>query len=499
MTKPTEPPMQQTQQNVPTDLSMFPNLKYLENVTGPEALKFAEDHNKISNGRLKSDPRYSKTFDDIYQILSAKDKLPGFYLMNNEIYSFWQDDVHAKGLLRKTSVHSLNTGHPEWEVILDVDQLAQNENKNWVYKGILCLEPDYELCLLSLSDGGKDAVTLREFNLKTKSFVADGFYIPESKSNATWYDKDTLLVGDGTDNTTLTSSGYPSQVKLLHRGDSLDKAPVIFTCNRNSMSVYVSSKLLDSGERFTSISDQLSFYESLNYILNFDEKKLIKIPIPTSANFETVFKGQVLFSTREPLDNYRAGSVLSFPLSEVESYHLEMSQIFKPSATEFFEGLTVSKNHVYIGTLQDVKSKITQLSFENNHWKNTHLQIGSAQGNTSLATAENTSDNVYYFYYDFLTPTSVFHFDETKKEAPKSVLKTPARFDSHDLTFAQYKVKSKDGTLIPYFLVHKKNMKYDSKNPTLLYGYGGFEIPMTSNYLSATGKAWLEKGGVYAL
>ena len=211
----------------------FSNLKYLEEITGDQALKFAHDNNKISDQRLKTDPRFQTTYDDIFKILSAQDKLPNFYIMAGEIYNLWQDDVHAKGLFRKSTIPSFNTGKPSWTTILDVDKLAEDEKIGWVFRGIQCLEPDYEHCLVSMSDGGKDAGVLREFNLKTKTFVDGGFAVAESKSHATWLDKDTILVGDATNPKTLTNSGYPSQIKLLKRGQKLEIAEVIFSCNPN--------------------------------------------------------------------------------------------------------------------------------------------------------------------------------------------------------------------------------------------------------------------------
>lgn len=476
------------------------HLKYLEDVTGEKAIKFAEDNNKITDQRLKTDPRYQQTYDDVFKILSAKDKLPNFYIMAGEVYSLWQDDIHVKGIFRKSTISSFNTGNPEWMTILDVDQLAAKENKNWVFKGIHCLQPAYTHCLVSLSDGGKDAIVLREFNLKTLEFITDGFLIPESKSHATWLDENSLLVGDATNPKTLTASGYPAQIKLLKRGQSLEKAPVMFTCSPGAMSAYVDSQLVDD-VRYTTVVDQLTFYESDTYFVDSERNKLNKLRIPRSANYETVFKGQVIFSTRNAMDEFRAGSVISFPVSDITKYKVAFSSVFKPTKKMFYESYSLgpSKDHLYVQVLNDVKSQVLKYTFKNGSWASEPMKIGDSNGNLGITSLNRLSHDTYFTYYDFLTPPSVYNYNESLNAPAKKILETPSRFDSSNLKISQYKAKSKDGTLIPYFVVAPKSMKLDGKNPTLLYGYGGFEIPMLASYSGSTGKVWLSKGGVYVL
>jgi prolyl oligopeptidase len=476
------------------------HLKYLEDVTGEKAIQFALDNNKVTDQRLKSDPRYQKTYDEVFKILSAKDKLPNFYIMAGEIYNLWQDDVHVRGIFRKSSISSFNTGKPSWVTVLDIDQLSAKENKAWVFKGVHCLQPDYTLCLVSLSDGGKDATVLREFNLKTFEFIANGFFIPESKSNATWLDENTLLVGDATNPQSLTASGYPAQIKLLKRGTELSKAPVMFTCSPGAMSAYADSQLIDD-VRYTTVVDQLSFYESDTYLVDSEKNKLNKLPIPRSANLESIFKGQVLFSTRNALDEFRAGSILSFPVADIGKYKVSYQSVFKPTAKKFYEtySLAPSKDHLYVQVLNDVKSQVLKYTFNDGKWSSEPVKIGDANGNLGITSLNRLSNDVYFTYYDFLTPPSVYNVNEASKLPAKKILETPKRFDSSNLKISQYKAKSKDGTMIPYFVVAPKNMKLDGSNPTLLYGYGGFEIPMLANYSGSIGKAWLEKGGVYVL
>lgn len=482
---------------IPQDLD-FSHLDYLEQVDGKEALDFAHKNNKLSDERLKTDKRYKKTYSDIFKILSAKDKLPSFYQMNGEIYNFWQDNKHKRGLFRKTSIKSFNSGKPRWNIVLDIDKLAQIEQANWVYKGISCLQPNYEFCLVKLSDGGKDAIVTREFNLKNKKFVDGGFYIPESKSSATWIDENTIAIGDATDSSTLTSSGYPSQIKILRRGQKLSAAKVIFSCEKNFVSVGVLSELIHN-KRYTYLVKKPSFFESDVYLFNQENMEIIKLPIPTFGSFISIFKDQVLFSIRKEFMNFPAGSLLSFKLSDIKSAKPEIQSIFTPTKTSFFEYATKSKSFLWIGTLSDVKRQLLRLDLISNTWNHDKVHIGDTLGNESVISVDDESEHVYMSYSDFLTPTSIYYSHESLSKKPKIVMKSPTQFNSRKFKIEQFKAKSKDGTLIPYFVVSKKDLKFNGKNATLLYGYGGFEISMTANYLGSTGKVWLEKGGAYVL
>ena len=476
----------------------FAHLDYLENVEGTEALAFAKKNNGLSDLRLKTDKRYQIAYDAILKIVSAKDKLPAFYILNNEIYNFWQDNVHIKGILRKASIASFNTGKPEWKLVLDVDKLSEIEKENWVYKGLSCLEPDYESCIVSLSRGGKDATVLREFNLPTGKFVTDGFVIPESKSDMAWLDQNTILVGDATDSTSLTSSGYPSKLKVLKRSQALKDAEVIFDCELKGLGVSANSQFID-GKRIVFLTNQISFFEAEEYQLNTENLKLQALPIPKTSRFVGLYKEHLLFTNRESLNEFPAGSLLSILQNEIHLAKPAIEPVFIPTANSFYEYSLLSKDHLWVVTLNEVKKRVLKYRLDSAKWIAEEFNLSGQEGNTGVTSADVHSNHVYLSYSDFLTPTTVYHLDESLKMHPTPVLKAPAHFSATGFKISQFKAKSKDGTLVPYFVVYSKNLKFDGLNPTLLYGYGGFEISMTSAYLGATGKVWLEKGGVYVL
>lgn len=474
------------------------HLSYLTEVTGEKALQFAKTQNKISDARIKSDSRYQPTFDQVYKIVSSKDKLPFIHFVGRDVYNFWQDDKHKRGLLRRTTIQSFNSGKPVWETVLDIDLLAQSENKNWVYKRFTCLEPQNELCLMLLSDGGKDAVVYREFNLKTLKFVENGFYIPESKTSASWYDENTLLIGDGTSTSPLTSSGYPSVTKVLKRGTLVADAPILFKGDLKSVSSHAYSYLAE-GKRFTFVNESTSFYEENYYSVDLAKMKLQKVHIPKTSYIAGFHKGHFLIYLREALNEFPAGSLLALRQEDLHQENPPMQIVFKPSATEFYQSSQSSKSYLYVQTLQDVKERLLRYEFTNGAWKSSPVLFADTNGNQAVATISDEHNEVYFHYTDFLSPSTYYFVNDSQAPDIKKVMQSPAYFNAEKYKVEQFKVKSKDGTLIPYFVVSSKKMLLNSLNPTLINAYGGFEIALTPNYLGVAGSIWLDKGGVYVV
>lgn len=400
--------------------------------------------------------------------------------------------------MRKTSIKSFNSSKPDWINVLDIDLLAKTENENWVYKGINCLDPDFKNCLISLSRGGKDAVVIREFNLKQQEFIENGFFLPESKSHVAWLDENTLLVADGCDPNQLTTSGYPMQIKILKRHENLQTAKIVFKGQPDSVLVAAGTQLVEN-KRHVLITHLISFYSAEIFYLDLSNFKLTPIPIPKTAKFEGFYRDQFLFSTRETFNEYPSGSLLSISLHELTAKLPQIHTVFTPNSTQFYERSTSSKNYLWVTTLNDVNKQVLKYRFKNGSWSFDEISLSGARGNEGIYATDEQSNHVYLNYADFLTPTTLYYLDETSIKKPQPVMRSPTQFKSETLKISQFKAKSKDGTLVPYFVVADKNIKLTGHNPTLLYGYGGFEISMTSYYLGALGKVWLEKGGVYVL
>lgn len=492
--------------NAPTD-PLSKDLSYLEDIESFQTKRFVEIENVQSVARLKTDPLFPVIEKEILDVVTAKDKLPSIFFHDKQLYQFWQDQVHVRGQLKRISVADFNAHKDNWEVVLDLDVISQTENKNWVWKHFSCNKRNEKQCLVLLSNGGKDAITAREFDFGTKQFVKDGFSFPESKSQFEWYDENTILWTDATNPDKVTTSGYPQTLKAIKRGQKLDQATLITDVPKDYVSID-SWTILDTDKLHTIVYKSISFYESeIYYLADLATQKLIKIPIPKDAEFRTIYKDQVLYSVKSDFTVGNRlvppGTLLSLPLYSLQKAELP-EVVMQPLPTQHLLAVTRGKDQLWLVTLQDVKRTMVSLDRINNQWQLRKLKHGlnnHDKGNWGVHALDADSNMIYFSYTDFLTPTQVYFSENSRLENPKLKLvqTAPARFDSKNFTTQQYKAKSKDGTMIPYFIVHAKNLKLNGKNPTLQYGYGGFEAAMTPYYLGVPGKVWLTRGNIYVL
>lgn len=471
---------------------------WLEEVEGAKALQFAQEENKKTLEHFKKDPLFKNLEADVRKIYFAKDRLPFVRIMNGELYNFWQDEKHLRGLYRKTTIASYKSANPQWETILDLDALAKKENENWVWKGSVELPPKNERALIYLSRGGKDASVVREFNLKTKEFVKDGFYLPEAKSNVSWVDENTLYVGTDFGPGSMTDSGYARIIKKWKRGTPLSSAELIGEAEKTDMSAFGWVQITPE-KNYAFYSRRISFYEGEDWYQDPSGKKIL-MPMPKDADMNGVFKDHVLYLLRSDLGKFKKGSLVALPFSKI-SEGLKAQQslqlIFEPTNKKFLQRVQLTKNHLLLSTLDNVLGKIVKVSLQNDKWISEDVPLG-ANGLAYISSTEDESDTYLASYMDFLTPSSIYVGDASDKKNHLTLLKkSPERFNAKDLKVERFEVASKDGTLIPYFMISKKNMKLNGTNPTLLYGYGGFESPIQPNYLNIPGKTWLERGGVY--
>ncbi|WP_246845413.1 prolyl oligopeptidase family protein [Bdellovibrio sp. NC01] len=478
---------------------------YLEEVEGKKALEFAKAESKRTVAHFKKDPNFNSIKKDLTKIALADDRLPQVYLMNGEVYNFWQDKKHTRGIWRKTSVEEFKKEKPQWNVLLDLDALAKKENENWVWAGADCLPPKNTRCLISLSRGGKDAKVTREFDLTSLSFVKDGFFLPEAKSYATWIDQDTLYVGTDWGANSLTDSGYPMISKILKRGQALKDAKEVFQGSKKDMSASTFTYFTPK-KNYIFHFRTISFYE--NEVWYEDEKGVrTLLPVPTSADFSGVFDDYFLFLLRDDLKtNTRmipAGSLVALPAQrlKLKEKALDFLDIlFTPKAKRFLSHVGISKTAIYLNLNDNVQGKVARITRqETGSWQLADLNLGNK--GVARAYSNDAFDDAFLVNYtDFLSPSAIYLGMPADKNSDWALLKSaPPRFNSAEMTVDQKEAKSKDGTMIPYFIIHKKNMKLNEKNPTLMYGYGGFESPILPYYLDSIGKVWIERGGVFVV
>ncbi|NVK21591.1 MAG: S9 family peptidase [Kangiellaceae bacterium] len=471
---------------------------WLEEVEGEKALEWVEKNNEKSLGYLKSKPLYEKLYQKNLEVYNSDERIPYVGQMGDYFYNFWRDAKHERGVWRRTTLEEYKKNEPKWETVLDIDALAEKEGENWVYKGSNCIYPTYDRCFINLSRGGADATVVREFDVNSKSFIKDGFQLPEAKTRMAWVDKDTVLVGSDFGEGSLTDSGYPRLVKEWKRGQDIEKAKLVFEGNKEDVSVggFV---VHDGDKSYPVIYQGLTFYTSDYFLIT--DKGLKKINRPLDSSISSVLNGQLLLELKSDWTigdkTYPQAALLSINIDDYLAGSTDFTEVLIPDDKTSIAGVSSTKDYLLVNLLKDVSSELHRYSFNDGEWSSEKVDMPDF-GSIGVAGTSDEHNNFFVNYNNFLTPSSLYYFDDTSGDI--TVLKSlPAFFDASPYNVEQHFATAKDGTKVPYFLVMAKDTKLNGKNPTLLYGYGGFEVSMRPNYSATIGINWLEQGGVYAL
>ena len=472
---------------------------WLEEVEGDRALTWVRERNARSLAILQGDPRYDRLYAAALRILEATDRIPSPGFRGRTIYNFWQDSAHVRGILRRTTLESYRTENPEWEIVLDVDALSASESANWVYRGVNCLPPNHRRCLVSLSNGGKDADEIREFDTETKSFVSGGFVLPESKGGASWIDDSTLFISRDFGDGTLTKSGYPFIVRRLRRGQPVENAPEVFrgTADDVSASAYA---LRDSDGRVQALlaNRGVTFYEREQWLLR-DSAPPVKLPFPAKAYVNALVDDQLVMTTDIGWNEFKPGDLFAYDLSELKADREAAKPylILRPGPRESIEGVSDTRNKLIVALYENVKGAAYVYDHGPDGWTRRRLALPE-NASVRIGSSSSQSDEVFFSTSNYLEPNSLWLADAASGQVEKLKSIAP-RFDASHHTVSQYEATSADGTKIPYFVTHPKDMVLDGSNPTLLYGYGGFQSSLLPSYSGTVGKLWLEDGGVYVI
>jgi prolyl oligopeptidase len=479
---------------------------WLEDVSGQRSMDWVNAHNAKSQAVLEADPRYQAYYGEALAIAQARDRIPTGRFIDGQIYNFWQDQDHVRGLLRRASLDSYQSGSPGWTSVLDLDALSAAEKANWVFKGEQCARPAERRCLLNLSDGGEDAVTVREFDLPSGRFVDDGFVLPKGKQRVTWEDENTLLVSREWAPGELGRTGYPYIVKRLKRGQPLSAAVEVYRGDPQDGGYGVTPATLRDAQNhsLSVVIRPLDTFRTETYVLGARGPE--RLGIPAKANLAEMIDGRVIIEVREdwtPAGSraaFPAGSLLSVDLAQLKAdpAHLKPTLIYTPGPRESLDGASASHGVLMVSILDNVRGRTLLFTpSANGGWRRAALNLPD-NSTVGIVDADSRSDRALVSVDGFLTPPSLWLADAATGQA-RQIMAQPAKFDASNLVAEQHEAVSSDGTRIPYFLVHRRDIKLDGNNPTLLYAYGGFEVSSTPTYSAGLGKLWLEHGGVYAL
>jgi prolyl oligopeptidase len=472
--------------------------QWLEDVDGMKALEFVHSNNKSTLAVLTQQKEYQDIYNKSLAIINATDRIAMPSIYGKYIYNFWQDKLHVRGIWRRATSASYTTGKPIWETLVDLDALSKKDNIKWVFKGAEGLYPKFDRFIVKLSKGGGDAVVIKEYDAIAKKFISNGFELPESKCNVSYLDMNTLIVGTDFGQGSMTNSGYPRLVKLWKRGTPLSSAKNIFEGDATDVSDN-GSVLRDGDKSYLTLVKSETFYSSKVFVYQNDN--LIPLPIPEDADIQGILNDQLILDLKSDwmVDGqiFKQGAAVSVTFSILLEGKKDIHLIYEPDDFSSLDAITQTKNFLLFNILNNVKSELYAYEFTNGKWTGNKIKAPDF-GTITISSTDEYSDDFFYTYQNFLTPTSLY-LSNAKTNNPKLIKSLPGYFKGDNYKVEQYKMKSKDGEMIPYFVISSKQIKYDGNNPTLLNAYGGFEIPEVPFYSGVMGQSWLEKGGVFVL
>ncbi|MCS6624547.1 prolyl oligopeptidase family serine peptidase [Roseibacterium beibuensis] len=481
----------------------------LEQVEGAEAMAFVAESNRKALAALEGDRRYETFRAQAEAILTATDRIPSPSFLGDGIGNFWQDAANPKGVWRRTTLDSYRSGDARWETLLDIDALAKAEGKDWVWKGADCLAPDETRCLVNLSDGGKDAVVVREFDTSTGLWVEDGFILPEGKHRIEWLDRDTLLVATDFGPNTLTESGYPFIVKALKRGQTLAQATEVYRGDIGDGGYGVSPSVYRNGDGeilAVLIHRPLDTFRAETLELRGTTARPLRLP--ERVNVRGVMGQQLVLTLDEDWtwqgQPVKAGSLLAVDLTKVRSVpgpgDIALTNaeeiVFSPGDRQSIEDVRVFDDRIAATVYDNVRGRA--VVFQNRGEQGWPEQALPVPENVSvhLGDSSRKSGRLFYSVEGFLTPSTLSLAQVNSADA-EAIRSAPARFDASTHVVEQFEATSSDGTKIPYFVVMPRDLAMDGSAPTIIYGYGGFQVSKPPAYIPEMGRLWLENGGVY--
>jgi prolyl oligopeptidase len=469
---------------------------WLEEVEGRAALEWVEARNASTVTELGRHPFYEPIFRRAVEILDSQERIAFPSILGGRIYNFWQDAAQPRGVWRRTSWESYLGGEPAWETVLDIDALAASEGVPWAFGGATCLAPEYERCLVRLSRGGADAVEIREFDMNALGFMDGGFHLSEAKQSVAWVDRDALLIAGDFGSGSMTTSGYARSARLWRRGTPLETARTLFEAPVTDMGVWVGT-ILTADRTHNVVSHRPNFYEGTTFLLQDDE--LVRLDVPLDAT-TYLLRDRLLVYVRSPWEvggaSYPAGSLLDIDFSDFQRGGRAFRLLLEPGPRETISGVAATRDYLLVSMLNNVRGELRRYQRTQDGWH--HETVPAPELGSISINATSPFTNRYFFSYSgFTHPNTLYVANDDG--SVREVRRLAAMFDAGGLVVQQHEATSRDGTRIPYFIVHRRDLAPDGANPTLLYAYGGFEVSMTPTYSAITGASWIERGGVYVV
>ncbi|WP_237066211.1 prolyl oligopeptidase family serine peptidase [Microbulbifer guangxiensis] len=478
---------------------------WLENVDGERAIEWVKEQNAETHSRLAEGELYQSLYQDALAALNAEDRLPELSQKGDWLYENHHNEEHPRGLYRRIKTDAFDRGSDEWETVLDIDALSAAEGKKWVLNGMSCEDEAQTRCLVRLSQGGGDAVELREFNARSGEFVENGFFSPLAKQWATWIDADHLLITTAGGAQGATDSGYARTAVVWQRGEPLAKARQVMEVPKDS--VWVRPFAAGSGDsQAIFLTEGLDFWNQRYFAYRDD--KAIPLPLPQSAEIEGKLGDSLVVKLNQDWQvqdkSWPLGSLVLVKLDSLLAGKPQVASLVVPSDSQVVDSVSVTAAGVLVTLLEDVKGRAYFYRKGKDDFTREPIAVPD-NGQLAIASYDEQTGDAYLRWENFVTPPTLYRYHAGEDRLEQVMVQSPT-FDGSRFKIEQYFAESRDGTRVPYFAIMAKDIELDANNPTHIFSYGGFRNALLPSYSGsyeplngAYGKLWLERGGVYVL
>jgi prolyl oligopeptidase len=473
---------------------------WLEEIEGPQVQSWVNERSQATLARF-GNVRFEQDRDALAAILDRPDRIPGIARRGAYVYNFWTDATHPRGLWRRTTLASYVDPEPDWELLLDLDALASEENEDWVWGGS-SLEPAYKRAIIRLSRGGSDAVVLREFDVEARAFVPDGFVLPQAKGGIDWLDLDTLLLSSAIGEGMATTSGYACTVRLWRRGEDPLTAPVIFEAKPETMSVSAGVDRTVSTERIWFVERPV-FFETLGWLGDRSGPKE-RVDLPPDA-YWSGFGDWFVVKPRTPWiqvgRTYAPDTLLGIGISAFRAGSRDFTVLFEPSERRVLEDFFWNDGQLVLSILDNLSPSF-EIVTPSSAWLKRPIGALPSTGVVHVwsldSDSADTNGELMVSLQDPITPPQTLLMDVSQPEVLESPIllkRSPEAFDTRGLVVTRHEAVSADGERIPYTQIGPAGESGEA--PVHLSAYGGFGVSLQPSYSASVGKLWLERGGTH--
>ncbi|MBF7015287.1 prolyl oligopeptidase family serine peptidase (plasmid) [Novosphingobium resinovorum] len=486
--------------------------QWLEVPTDAKALDWAKQQTQAAEAKIATMPDHAAVLHELKTALSAANPPPEFLLAGPYALRFQRSAERPHGVL------SVSRRKPDgtpgaWRDVIDVDALGKAEGKAYELRfdgtRLSCRPEGNNRCILQLSPGGGDEDELREFDLDTGAFVADGFRTPASRTMAAWLNDDTLLLEHTISGARTLSTGWARDVLVWKRGTPLSSAKVVYSAQPGDSLMMLNAT--GTGANRVGIIQRAIDYSTFEHLKVGQDGSVKPLPFPLAVKMGTpvVNGGRVYVQLAQTAtvmgQAVPAESIVAYDFNPGVAEDRRYSVAYRANKDEFlvdaYSGIAATNSGMLaVMSKRGIQQVIRANARANGKWTLTRDKPEPVGTNVGLLGADRASDAVIVKRAGFLVPTRL---DLVGRRLNDTLFSEKPAFDATKFIVELKSAPSKDGTSIDYYLLRPKAPSKGDV-PLLMTGYGAFGISFVPGYLDLLvgGKSlltWLNRGGALAL